>query len=414
MSSGSCERCSSFSRLSFDTAAAAAQPPDDLSFKPHRSSDAAWADIRSRSGGPLLGPRDFKLLRRIGSGDIGNVYLCRLRHHNAGGDHSSFTYAMKIVDKQSLAKKNKLGRAETERRVLRILDHPFLPNLYADFDASPHFSCVVMEYCGGGDLHSLLHRQPGRRFALSAARFYAAEVLLALEYLHMLGIVYRDLKPENILIRSDGHIMLSDFDLSLESFASPAVEFVDVASPGGAGDNLFCLPNRLFRTKKAAGSRRFMAEPVEARSNSFVGTHEYVSPEVAGGGAHGSAVDWWAYGVFLYELVYGRTPFAGPTNEATLRNILKQPLAFPETASSGTDTTAVRDLIAGLLIRDPAARLGSRRGAADIKLHRFFRGLNLALLRSCKPPLVPALSGPGLARLPSCKVLQKSSRFDYF
>uniref|UniRef100_A0A453LQV5 non-specific serine/threonine protein kinase n=1 Tax=Aegilops tauschii subsp. strangulata TaxID=200361 RepID=A0A453LQV5_AEGTS len=101
---------------------------------------------------------------------------------------------------------------------------------------------------------------PGRRFPLASARFYAAEVLLALEYLHMMGIV---------------------------------------------------------------------AEPVDARSSSFVGTHEYVAPEVASGGGHGASVDWWAYGVFLYELLYGRTPFVGATNEATLRNIVRAPLECP-------------------------------------------------------------------------------------
>ncbi|PKU87184.1 protein kinase PINOID [Dendrobium catenatum] len=415
MSSGSCERCSSFSRLSFDTAAAPQAP--DCSSKPHRSSDAAWAAIRSRGAG-RLGPKDFKLLRRIGSGDIGNVYLCRLRDDHGDELHPSM-YAIKIVDKQALEKKKKLGRADTERRILRVLDHPFLPTLYTDFDASPHFSCVVMEYCSGGDLHSLRHRQPGRRFTLLSARFYAAEVLLALEYLHMLGIVYRDLKPENILIRSDGHIMLSDFDLSLESFSAPVVEFIE-ANPAttAAAVKPSCLPNRLFRSRKAGRraaqpERRFVAEPVEARSNSFVGTHEYVAPEVAAGGAHGSAVDWWAYGVFLYEMLYGRTPFAGPTNEATLRNILKQPLAFPQPEAAGAAAaTAARDLIAGLLKKDPSARLGSRRGAADVKTHKFFKGLNFALLRSCQPPMVPG--PPGLARSASCMERQKPARFAYF
>ncbi|EHA8589451.1 putative protein kinase PINOID [Cocos nucifera] len=313
---------------------------------------------------------------------------------------------MKVVDKLALAKKNKMERAATEKRILRVLDHPFLPTLYADFDASPHFSCVVMEYCSGGDLHTLRHRQPGLRFSVTAARFYAAEVLLALEYLHMLGIVYRDLKPENILIRSDGHIMLSDFDLSLQSTAFPTVEPLDPIAPADPS----CLPHRLFRARRPPGSlpdRRFVAEPLAARSGSFVGTHEYVSPEVAAGLTHGSAVDWWAYGVFLYELLYGRTPFAGPTNEATLRNIVKQPLAFP--AARCPADSAARDLISGLLVKDPASRLGSKRGAADVKAHPFFKGLNLALLRSRRPPVIP-----GLARAKPCRERQDPVRFDYF
>jgi serine/threonine protein kinase len=302
-------------------------------------------------------------------------------------------YAMKVVDRRAVARKQKLGRAAAEKRILRQLDHPFLPTLFADFDATPHFSCAVMEFCPGGDLHSLRHRMPSRRFPLPSARFYAAEVLLAIEYLHMMGIVYRDLKPENVLIRADGHIMLTDFDLSLQSTTSPSLDGdtdTDDEASGGAS----CFPDHLLRFKRrrnavAAPRPRFVAEPVDARSCSFVGTHEYVAPEVASGGAHGAAVDWWAYGVFLYELIYGRTPFAGATNEATLRNIVRRPLAFPSgSGSCGPADADARDLIARLLAKDPAARLGSRRGAADVKSHPFFKSLNLALLRSSRPPVV--------------------------
>ncbi|WOL07886.1 protein kinase PINOID-like [Canna indica] len=433
-SGGSCEDCrSSFSRLSFDNVAAPPPPPPPpakdlessgrpcatlarLPSKPHRSSDPAWAAIRSRSLPTKLGPRDFKLIRRIGSGDIGTVYLCRLRD-----EASTCMYAMKVVDKLALAKKKKLERAATEKRILRILDHPFLPTLYADFDAPPHYSCVVMEYCSGGDLHTLRHRQPRLRFSVAATRFYAAEVLLALEYLHMLGIVYRDLKPENILIRSDGHIMLSDFDLSLESTASPTLESLkkspaaDYDDAVGGSDRFqsdpSCLPflaRRALNHTAKSERRRFVAEPFGARSFSFVGTHEYVAPEVASGCPHGSPVDWWAYGVLLYELLYGRTPFAGPTNEATLRNIVKQPLSFPA-APSKAGSSVARDLITGLLVKDPAARLGSRRGAADVKAHPFFKGLNLALMRSCRPPIVS-----GAVRSNSCKERSKADRFDFF
>lgn len=226
----------------------------------------------------------------------------------------------------------------------------------------------------------------------------------------MLGIVYRDLKPENILIRSDGHIMLSDFDLSLESTSSPLLQHVDPTELPDPPADPSCLPFRSSRQPSAAHlpSRRFIAEPVLARSNSFVGTHEYVAPEVASGRQHGSAVDWWAYGVFLYELIYGRTPFVGPTNEATLKNIIKKPLAFPST-SVHADSPA-RNLIACLLAKDPTARLGSSCGAADIKTHPFFKGLNFALLRSYKPPVVL-----GLNRVASCRGERpKPERLDYF
>ncbi|KAG2630757.1 hypothetical protein PVAP13_3KG545000 [Panicum virgatum] len=307
---------------------------------------------------------------------------------------------MKVVDRRVVARKKKLERAAAEKRILRALDHPFLPTLFADFDAAPHFSCVVMEFCPGGDLHSLRHHMPSRRFPLPSARFYAAEVLLALEYLHMMGIVYRDLKPENVLIRADGHIMLTDFDLSLESTSSPSLETADGGEDDGCGasTSVSCFPDHLFRRRRrhqqrlAAAARAFVAEPVAARSCSFVGTHEYVAPEVARGGPHGAAVDWWALGVFLYELLHGRTPFAGADNASTLRNIARRPLAFPPPSGGGPADAAARDLIAGLLAKDPARRLGSRRGAADVKAHPFFRGLNFALLRSSRPPFVPGAS----------------------
>ncbi|AES64138.1 putative protein kinase AGC-RSK-2 family [Medicago truncatula] len=429
LSSGSESICStSFSRLSFDLLPSSS--PESLSIKPHRSSDFAYTAIR-KSG---LTFRDFHLLRRIGAGDIGTVYLCRLRDSSSNellyDDNTSF-YAMKVVDKDAVALKKKSHRAEMERKILKMLDHPFLPSLYAEFEAS-HFSCIVMEFCSGGDLHSLRHRHHRNRFSLSSARFYAAEVLVALEYLHMLGIIYRDLKPENVLVRSDGHIMLSDFDLSLISHAIPAVESSPDISPDDPPEftctrprsiatPFACLSKQLFRSKKVQSfqsNRLFVAEPVEARSCSFVGTHEYVSPEVASGNSHGNAVDWWSFGIFIYEMVYGRTPFAGPTNEATLRNIIKKPLCFPTATPSSALEMHARDLVSRLLNKDPSRRLGSKRGAAEVKSHPFFVGLNLALIRMVTPPEVPGLRRQKTTPLGngsrSSSRQQPASSFDYF
>ncbi|KAJ4824235.1 hypothetical protein Tsubulata_018054, partial [Turnera subulata] len=428
ISSMSSDSCSSYSRLSFDLHTSRSSP-ENLTIKPHRSScDTAYSAIFRRKTG--LTSRDFRLLRRIGSGDIGTVYLCHLRKNNEADDDDDGDgpcyYAMKVVDKEALALKKKVHRAEMERRILKMLDHPFLPTLYAEFEAS-HFSCIVMEYCSGGDLHSLRHKQPHKRFSLSSARFYAAEVLVALEYLHMLGIIYRDLKPENVLVRSDGHIMLSDFDLSLCSHAIPAVESPS-ASPDPASPHtlLYTKPhpskktkiscfNWCFRSKKIQNlnpNRLFVAEPVTARSCSFVGTHEYVAPEVASGGSHGNAVDWWALGIFIYELIYGRTPFAAASNELTLRNIVKKPLSFPTHSPSSTLEQQARDLISGLLNKDPNRRLGSKRGSAEVKTHPFFKGLNLALIRTLTPPEVPGLRRPSTASFRQGK--SNSTTFDLF
>ena len=260
-----------------------------------------------------------------------------------------------------------------------------------------------------------------------------AEVLLALEYLHMLGIIYRDLKPENVLVREDGHIMLSDFDLSLRCAVTPTLvkssryATVDMSSRGSGYcvqpscskpaciQPPFCMqptcfaPRFLMNSQSkdvglktnlnnnklrnyGEGSLQFIplpeliAEPTSARSMSFVGTHEYLAPEIIKGEGHGSAVDWWTFGIFLYELLFGKTPFKGSGNRATLFNVVGEPLKFPEVPTVGF---AARDLIRGLLVKEPQQRLAYRRGATEVKQHPFFQSVNWALIRCASPPEIP-------------------------
>ncbi|XP_074303404.1 serine/threonine-protein kinase D6PK-like [Silene latifolia] len=387
--------------------------------KPHKSQDMRWEAIqavRTRDG--LLGLNHFRLLKRLGCGDIGSVYLSELTG-------TKCYFAMKVMDKASLASRKKLLRAQTEREILQSLDHPFLPTLYTHFETEK-FSCLVMEFCPGGDLHTLRQRQPGKYFTEQAVKFYVAEVLLAMEYLHMLGIIYRDLKPENVLVREDGHIMLSDFDLSLRCTVSPTL--VKSASVDGQGSKkssgycaqpaciepsciqpsciapTSCFTPRLFSSKSKKDKPKpkskpknevgnqvnplpeLVAEPTSARSMSFVGTHEYLAPEIIKGEGHGSAVDWWTFGIFLYELLFGKTPFKGAGNRATLFNVVGQPLRFPE---SPAVSFQARDLIRGLLVKEPQQRLAFKRGATEIKQHPFFEGVNWALIRCASPPEVP-------------------------
>ncbi|CAI8612251.1 unnamed protein product [Vicia faba] len=355
-------------------------------YKPHKANDVRWEAIqaiRVRDGG--LEMRHFRLLKKLGCGDIGSVYLAEL-------SSTRTCFAMKVMNKTELSSRKKLPRAQTEREILQSLDHPFLPSLYTHFETES-FSCLVMEFCPGGDLHALRQRQPGKYFSEHAARFYVAEVLLALEYLHMLGIIYRDLKPENVLVREDGHIMLSDFDLSLRCAVSPTLP--DCIKPS-------CFTPRFLSGKSKKKEKKLkpkndvhnqvtplpelMAEPTNARSMSFVGTHEYLAPEIIKGEGHGSAVDWWTFGIFLYELLFGRTPFKGSANRATLFNVVGQPLRFPESPSV---SFAARDLIRGLLVKEPQHRLAYRRGATEIKQHPFFQNINWALIRCATPPEVP-------------------------
>ncbi|KAK9757761.1 hypothetical protein RND81_01G184400 [Saponaria officinalis] len=374
--------------------------------KPHKGNDPRWKAIlaiRCRDG--IMGMSHFRLLKRLGCGDIGSVYLSEL-----SGTRCYF--AMKVMDKSSLAARKKLNRAQTEREILQLLDHPFLPTLYTHFETD-RFSCLVMEYCPGGDLHTLRQRQPGKHFSEYAARFYAAEVLLALEYLHMLGVIYRDLKPENVLVLDDGHIMLSDFDLSLRCTVSPTL----IRSYDSGSGNAFCvqptciepstvctqpacfLPGIFSKKNKKKMKNpkndlgfpsntmpELLAEPTQARSMSFVGTHEYLAPEIIKGEGHGSAVDWWTFGIFLHELLYGKTPFKGSGNRATLFNVVGQQLKFPD---SPPTSYASRDLIRGLLAKEPQNRLGVKRGATEIKQHPFFEGVNWALIRCSTPPEIP-------------------------
>lgn len=231
----------------------------------------------------------------------------------------------------------------------------------------------------------------------------------------MLGIVYRDLKPENVLVRDEGHIMLSDFDLSLRCSVNPTLVksssvHVNNGSGGVSGAILEedyavqgCMqPStffpRILPSKKSRKSRsdfglsatnslpELMAEPTNVRSMSFVGTHEYLAPEIIRGEGHGSAVDWWTFGIFLYELLHGTTPFKGHGNRATLYNVIDQPLKFPEKPQV---SPVARNLIRGLLIKEPNKRIAYKRGATEIKQHPFFEGVNWALVRCAMPPHVP-------------------------
>ncbi|CAJ1978370.1 unnamed protein product [Sphenostylis stenocarpa] len=375
-----------------------------VNIKPHTGGDVRWDAINMVSKGDGLNLSHFRLLKRVGYGDIGNVYLVELKGTKA-------FFAMKVMDKASLASRNKLLRAQTEREILGLLDHPFLPTLYSYFETDKYY-CLVMEFCSSGSLHSLRLKQPNKHFTEEATRFYCSEILLALEYLHMLGIVYRDLKPENVLVRDEGHIMLSDFDLSLRCSVYPTLvksSSAHESSNGPSGGILndeqaihSCkqassffpriLPKKNRKSKSDFGLMdgeclpELMAEPTNVRSMSFVGTHEYLAPEIIRGEGHGSAVDWWTFGIFLYELLHGITPFKGAGNKATLFNVVGQPLRFPE---KPIVSKVARDLIQGLLVKEPQKRYAYKRGATEIKQHPFFNGVNWALVRSATPPIIP-------------------------
>ncbi|KAL6899640.1 hypothetical protein ACP4OV_006298 [Aristida adscensionis] len=297
-----------------------------------------------------------------------------------------------------------------ERDVLLVLRHPLLPSLrgVVTTDAVVGFA---MDRCTGGDLKSLRRRLQGRQaeaevFPDSVIRFYAAELVLALEHLHGLGVVYRDLKPENVLIQGSGHIMLVDFDLSTTLPPPPPPPPPDATPPPRRRKNkkkmamvfgCFAIATRraaspepppssqsapsTSRTASSASSASSCcSSATPAKSNSFVGTEDYVAPEIVAGSGHDHAVDWWGLGVVLYELLYGRTPFRGRSRRETFRRVLTAPPELPG------EPSPLRDLIARLLEKDPARRLGAR----GVKRHGFFHGVDWdRVLDVARPPFIP-------------------------
>nr|AML76481.1 putative LOV domain-containing protein [Delosperma echinatum] len=328
--------------------------------RPHKKGSSYWAAVQKISAtGAKIGLDHFKPIKPLGCGDTGSVHLVELKG-------TGELFAMKAMDKSVMMNRNKVHRACIEREIISLLDHPFLPTLYASFQTSTHV-CLITDFCPGGELFAVLDKQPLKIFREDSARFYAAEVVIGLEYLHCLGVIYRDLKPENILLQEDGHVVLTDFDLSFLTSCKPQI---------------IKHPHPKKKKSKIQPPPTFFAEPA-TQSNSFVGTEEYIAPEIITGAGHSSAIDWWALGILLYEMLYGRTPFRGKNRQKTFANILHKDLTFP---SSIPVSLAARQLINALLNRDPASRLGSKGGADEIKQHAFFRGINWPLIRCMEPP----------------------------
>lgn len=320
-----------------------------------------------------FGPDDFIRLKFLGKGAVGRVYLVRLR----GTDR---LYAMKVLTKKDILEGSRVTRVMTEREILASVHHPFVVSLFATFQTRSKL-CLVMEFCEGGEFFKLMKSRPGRFLREPTAKFYAAEVLLALEYLHHLGFVYRDLKPENIMIRANGHIALSDFDLSAKATAlEPRV--VEHAHGRGFHWGL----GRQTSISKLSNLDIVDSEPVLQHRNSFVGTLEYIAPEIIAGLDQTAGVDWWTFGILIYEMLVGRTPFVGQSREKTLEKIGKDGVEFPHDSSVSPEA---RNLVRKLLCRDPSRRLGHLNGASDIKAHKWFKDIKFDLILNEEAPLKP-------------------------
>ncbi|KAJ3173308.1 hypothetical protein HDU87_007682 [Geranomyces variabilis] len=276
---------------------------------------------------------DFELLKVIGKGSFGKVMQVRKRDTNR-------IYAMKILRKSHIVERAEVAHTLAERTVLAKLNHPFIVSLKFSFQ-TPDKLYLVLPFVNGGELFH--HLQKEGRFVEDRARFYTAELLLALECLHGYQIVYRDLKPENILLDFTGHIALCDFGL--------------------------CKLNMKDGNK----------------TNTFCGTPEYLAPELLLGQGYTKVVDWWTIGILLYEMITGLPPFYDENTNDMYKKILSQELTFPDEVSP-----VAKDLLKQLLDRDPTKRLGTN-GADEIKRHAFFAETNWArlLARKYPPPFRP-------------------------
>eukprot|EP01105_Mastigella_eilhardi_P020921 TRINITY_DN5022_c0_g1_i3.p1 TRINITY_DN5022_c0_g1~~TRINITY_DN5022_c0_g1_i3.p1 ORF type:complete len:798 (-),score=227.07 TRINITY_DN5022_c0_g1_i3:60-2453(-) len=295
---------------------------------------------------PVLSINDFMKLKPLTKGAYGKVWLAKKK---ATGD----VYAIKVLNRNDRQKKNKLQYLKNERDILAETENPYVVKLFYSF-ASKEKLYFVMEYMCGGDLFSLLQQRGA--FSEEMTRMYVAETVLALEYLHSRGITHRDLKPDNILIDSTGHIKLTDFGLSLKGLNSLQTINLEVTCKQLAAPQAPC-----------------------------VGTPDYLAPEMLLGVGHGHGVDWWALGVITYEFLTGIPPFNAQTALEIFENVLNKRITWMDYM-----TPKAQGFIDRLLVTSPGDRLGAK-GAAEVKAHSFFNGVDWKTIRLQTPPYVPTL-----------------------
>ncbi|KAI4383683.1 hypothetical protein MLD38_009491 [Melastoma candidum] len=346
----------------------------------------------SPAPGTTLDPSNIRVLRPLGKGATGTVLLV---HDSVSDPSAASPFALKLIESASSSSsaRNRLLHEASVLSLLTARPHPFLPSLVGGCNCllvRDDLVAFALPYCPGGDLHVLRGQLPDRVFSTSSLRFYLSEILSALRHLHSLGLAFRDLKLENILIQWSGHLTLADFDLSKHLPPPPSHGSANFSPrPESNSDPKPLLkPGLSLRKVKTSTAR---VSPVSRRrqslsgkSYSFVGTEEYIAPEVIRGDGHGFAVDWWALGVLAYEMSFGKTPFKGRTKKETFRNVLVKPVHCPGRR------TALTDLINQLLAKDPSERLGYSRGAEEIMEHEFFRGVRWDILAEiARPPFIP-------------------------
>ncbi|XP_071531805.1 ribosomal protein S6 kinase alpha-2 isoform X1 [Panulirus ornatus] len=284
-------------------------------------------------------PSQFELLKVLGQGSFGKVFLVR----KITGQDAGTLYAMKVLKKATLKVRDRL-RTKMERDILADVNHPFVVKLHYAFQTEGKLY-LILDFLRGGDLFTRLSKEI--MFTEEDVKFYLAELALALDHLHSVGVIYRDLKPENILLDADGHISLTDFGLCKEALD-------------------------------------------DQKAYSFCGTVEYMAPEVVNRRGHTTAADWWSFGVLLFEMLTGALPFQGANRKETMTLILKAKLGMPPYLSP-----EAQSLLRALFKRNPANRLGAGpEGVEELKRHPFFASIdwNKLYSKEIEPPFKPAVS----------------------
>uniref|UniRef100_F6PPJ1 Protein kinase C n=1 Tax=Ciona intestinalis TaxID=7719 RepID=F6PPJ1_CIOIN len=295
---------------------------------------------------PGFGLKDFEMLKVIGRGSYAKVLLVKLKSTDK-------MYAMKVIKKELVTDEEDIDWVQTEKHVFETAsNYPFLVGLHSCFQ-TPERLFFVIEYVNGGDL--MFHMQRQRKLPEEHARFYAAEIVLALHFLHEKGIIYRDLKLDNVLLDSDGHIKLTDYGMCKEGIRK------------GVNTSTFC------------------------------GTPNYIAPEILRGEDYDFSVDWWALGVLMFEMMAGRSPFdivgmtdnpEQNTEDYLFQVILEKVIRIPRSLS-----VKASSVLKGFLNKIPVDRLGCNHesGFQDILDHQFFRTIDWDLLQSRQvvPPYKP-------------------------
>jgi serine/threonine protein kinase len=304
-----------------------------------------------------VGIEDFELMAVVGRGGFGKVMQVL---HKASGE----VYAMKVLRKRELARRKQVERTKVERSILASVQHPFIVSLRFAFQTEQKLY-LVLDFVQGGDFRTLLQAQ--RKFSARRVQLYTAEMALALDHLHKMGIIYRDLKPENLLLGTDGHTKITDFGLA-HLFDDPAAVLLVAGGSSGSGGS---------GGGSSGGSSGIVANDADAPNGvtrSFCGTEQYMAPEMLLQKGYSKSVDFFSLGIFFCEMLQGYHPYrdAHGNHMRMLQNIVRRDPGLDQTLSSGA-----RSLAKALLQREQHRRLGSGADSmAQIQAHPYFLGLD--------------------------------------